>query len=113
LPDYRIITVDETDDAYHIAAETLVIPTMCPHCCDTAIVGYGRREQGIRDLPMHGKRMGLYFQTRRFRCKTCQKTFYEALPRVDAQRFITERLVAWIGPTAIRRPFTQVVQEAR
>lgn len=23
-PDYRIITVDETDDAYHIAAEILV-----------------------------------------------------------------------------------------
>ncbi len=42
LPDYRIITVDETDDAYHIAAETLVAPRMCSHCDGTAIVGYGR-----------------------------------------------------------------------
>ena len=111
LPDYRIITVDETDDAYHIAAETLVDPTMCSHCESAAIVGYGRREQWIRDLPMHGKRVGLYFQTRRFRCKACGKTFYEDLPSVDTQRFMTERLVAWIGPAAIRRPFAHVAQE--
>ena len=111
LPDYRIITVDETDDAYHIAAETLLAPMMCPHCDGAAIVGYGRREQWIRDLPMHGKRVGLYFQTRRFRCKKCRKTFYENLPGVDAQRFMTQRLVAWIGPMAIRRPFAQVAQE--
>ncbi|MHB1612038.1 MAG: ISL3 family transposase [Sulfobacillus sp.] len=111
LPDYRIITVDETDDAYHIAAETLVAPTICPHCDGAAIVGYGRREQWIRDLPMHGKRVGLYVQTRRFRCKTCEKTFYEDLPSVDARRFMTKRLVAWIGPAAIRRPFAHVAQE--
>lgn len=110
LPDYRIIAVDETDDAYHIAAETLVAPRMCSHCDGTAIVGYGRREQWIRDLPMHGKRVGLYFQTRRFRCKACGKT-YEDLPSVDTQRFMTHRLVAWIGPAAIRRPFAHVAQE--
>lgn len=111
LPEYRIITVDETDDAYHIAAETLTMPTRCPHCRDAAFVGYGRREQWIRDLPMHGKRVGLYVQTRRFRCKACRKTFYEDLPSVDAQRFMTQRLVAWIGPMAVRRPFTHVAQE--
>jgi transposase len=111
LSGYRIITVDETDDAYHIAAETLVEPLSCPHCGNPTIVGYGRREQWIRDLPMHGKQVGLYFQTRRFRCKACRKTFYEALPGVDGQRFMTQRLVTWIGPAAIRRPFAHVAQE--
>ncbi len=98
-------------DAYHIAAETQVAPTICPHCEGAAIVGYGRREPWIRDLPMHGKRVGLCVQTRRFRCKTCEKTFYQDLPSVDARRFMTERLVAWIGPAAIRRPFAHVAQE--
>ena len=111
LPDYRIITVDETDDAYHIAAETLAEPLSCPHCGNPTIVGYGRREQWIRDLPMHGKQVGVYFLTRRFRCKACRKTFYEELPWVDPQRFMTQRLVAWIGPSAIRRPFAHVAQE--
>ncbi len=111
LPGYRIIAVEETDDAYHIAAETPTASTMCPHCHDLAVVGYGRREQWIRDLPMHGKRVGLYVQTRRFRCKACHKTFYEALPGVDTQRFMTARLVGWIGPMAVRRPFTHVAQE--
>ncbi|HBQ95694.1 MAG TPA: hypothetical protein DD856_12285, partial [Sulfobacillus sp.] len=69
LPGYRILKVDETDDAYHIAAETQVAPTICPHCDGAALVGYGHREQWIRDLPMHGKQVGLYFQTHRYRCK--------------------------------------------
>ena len=111
LPGYRILKVDETDDAYHIAAETQVAPTICPHCDGAALVGYGHREQWIRDLPMHGKQVGLYFQTHRYRCKACRKTFYEALPGVDTQRFMTQRLAAWIGPAAIRRPFAHVAQE--
>ncbi|AEJ40134.1 transposase TnpA, ISL3 family [Sulfobacillus acidophilus TPY] len=57
------------------------------------------------------KARGSLLQTRRFRCKTCGKTFYENLPGVNARRFMTERLVAWIGPAAIRRPFTHVAQE--
>ncbi len=111
LPGYHILTVEETEEAYHIAAETITPPTSCPHCDGEVIVGYGRREQWIRDLPMHGKQVGLYFQTRRFRCKTCRKTFYEGLPGVDAKRFMTQRLASWIGPTAIRRPFAHVAHE--
>ena len=111
LPGYRILTVEETGDAYHIAAETIAPPTSCPHCGGEVIVGYGRREQWIRDLPMHGRQVGLYFQTRRFRCKACRKTFYEGLPGVDTKRFMTQRLVLWIGPAAIRRPFAHVAQE--
>ncbi len=52
-----------------------------------------------------------YIDTRSLGYKTCRRTFYEALPGVDAQRFMTQRLVTWIGPTAIRRPFAHVAQE--
>ena len=51
LPDYRDIAVDETDDAYHIAAETLVAPTMCSHCDGVAIVGYGRNSFSSNGRP--------------------------------------------------------------
>ncbi|PSR19963.1 MAG: hypothetical protein C7B45_17330 [Sulfobacillus acidophilus] len=80
LPDYRIITVDETDDAYHIAAETLVDPTMCSHCESAAIVGYGRREQWTRDLPMHGKRVGLYSKRAVFAVKRVGRPFTRICP---------------------------------
>lgn len=39
-------------------------------------VGFGRREQLIKDLPMHGKRVGIYVNTRRMKCKSCTKIFF-------------------------------------
>jgi transposase len=65
----------------------------------------------IRDLPMHGKRVGLYIDTRRFRCKSCRKTFYERLPDVNAKRLMTSRLVAWIGQQAVKRTFSSIAEE--
>ena len=43
----------------------------------------------VRDLPTHGKRVGLYIDTRRFQCRACAKTFYEELPKIDEKRAMT------------------------
>lgn len=72
------------------------------------MVGFGRRENWIRDLPIHGKRVGLSVDTRRFRCKTCGKTFYEFLPNVDSKRSMTVRLKVWLEKNSLRRPFTHL-----
>lgn len=60
---------------------------------------------------MHAKRVALYLQTRRFRCKVCGRTFYEPLPAVDAKRLMTERLVTWVAHEALRRPFVHVAED--
>ncbi len=60
---------------------------------------------------MHGKRVALYLQTRRFRCQVCGRTFYETLPAVDAKRLMTERLVTWIAQEALRRPFVHIAED--
>lgn len=60
---------------------------------------------------MHGKRVALYLQTRRFRCQACGRTFYETLPAVDAKRLMTERLVTWMAQEALRRPFVHVAED--
>ena len=39
----------------------------------------------VKDLPMHAKRVGIYVDTRRYRCHACRKTFYEVLPDVNAK----------------------------
>ena len=111
LPRYTITAFEETDDAYHVAAKIPERPATCPHCAHGGFVGFGHREQWIRDLPMHGKRVRLYLRTRRFRCKSCHRTFYETLPDVNDKRLMTQRLVAWMGPQAMRRPFVQVAEE--
>lgn len=111
LPSYRVLQVEDTDGDYHIKAETISPPERCIHCGSDALVAFGRRENWIRDLPIHGKRVGLSVDTRRFRCKTCGKTFYEPLPEADPKRSMTTRLKEWLEKKSLRRPFTHLADE--
>nr|WP_243239339.1 transposase family protein [Sulfobacillus harzensis] len=83
----------------------------CLHCGHPRLQRFGRREQLVKDLPMHGKRVGIYVDTRRFRCQACRKTFYEVLPDVDGRRLMTNRLVAWIGRQALHRTFASIAED--
>lgn len=111
LPCYMVHNIQETEHDYHVAVETTSAPTSCPHCQSANLVGFGRREQMIRDLPMHARRVGLYVDTRRYRCRTCSKTFYEALPEIDEKRAMTTRLMQWMGKQSIRRTFISIAEE--
>jgi len=111
LAAYRVLSVEDNEHDYHIAAETIEPPKRCEHCFSQAIVGFGRREQMVRDLPTHGRRVGLYVDTRRFRCRSCSKTFYETLPDVDGKRLMTTRLTLWMGKQAVKRTFASIAEE--
>lgn len=109
---YAVTRISEGEHDYHVYAETNSTPTNCPQCKGNQLVGFGRREQLIRDLPMHAKRVGIYVDTRRYRCRSCGRTFYETLPDVDEKRLMTSRLVKWIGQQSIKRTFASVAEEA-
>jgi transposase len=111
LPAYTVTSLEENDHDYHVSAESKKAVSKCLHCQSDRIVGFGRREQMVRDLPMHGKRVGLYIYTRRYRCQTCTKTFYETLPDIDGKRLMTTRLTAWMGKQAIKRTFASIADE--
>lgn len=111
MVDYSVTAVDYTDHDYHIKAETKRTPSNCPYCQSKNLVGFGRREQLVKDMPMHGRRVGLYISTRRIKCQTCKKTFSEVLPEVDDKRAMTKRLLEWIGKQAIKRTFTSIAEE--
>ena len=111
LPSYTITRVEEDEHDYHIWADAAAHPSFCVHCEHREIVGFGRREQLVRDLPMHGKRVGVYVDTRRYRCRQCGKTFYERLPAVDERRMMTARLVEWVGKQSVKRPFAHLAEE--
>jgi transposase len=108
---YEVASLHENDHDYHIKASTRQHPVACIHCGHDKVEGFGRREQMVKDLPMHGKRVGLYVDTRRFRCKSCQVTFYEPLPGVNDKRLMTNRLVSWIGHQCVKRTFTSIADE--
>jgi transposase len=111
LPAYTVTKVVENEHDYHIDVEVSKAPTRCLNCQSDTLVGFGRREQLVRDLPSHGKRVGLYVNTRRYRCRACAKTFYEPLPNVDDRRAMTARLVQWVGKQAIKRTFASIADE--
>mgnify|MGYP005821176147 CR=1 FL=1 len=94
-----------------INVETTTAPHACPQCDSDLFVGFGRNEQLIRDLPIHGKRVGIYVDTRRYHCRSCNKTFYERLSAVDGKRMMTSRLVEWMGEQSVKRPFAHIAEE--
>ncbi|MCL2644475.1 MAG: ISL3 family transposase [Betaproteobacteria bacterium] len=111
LPCYKILGIQENEHDYHIMVEAADAPGSCPHCQHNNLVGFGRREQMLKDLPMHGRRVGIYIDTRRYRCRGCGKTFYELLPEIDEKRLMTKRLVQWMGKQAILRTFASIAEE--
>lgn len=112
LPNYKIVRVEENDHDYHISAEISNSPTVCIACGSERLIGHGRNEKVIRDIPTHGKRMAIYVHTRRWRCQDCGKTVMESLPGVNARREMTERLCKWIGEQSMKRTFASVAEDA-
>lgn len=111
LPDYKVVRVEENDHDYHITAEVSNPPAICVGCGSGRMIGHGRNEQVIRDMPTHGKRVAIYVDTRRWRCVDCGKTFMETLPCVNGKRDMTERLTSWIGQQSLKRTFASIAEE--
>lgn len=111
LPRYRVLRVEETEHDYHVYAEVVQSLFFCPVCNSGQTVGFGRRERMIRDLPMQGRRVAIYIDTRRLKCRACERTFYEPLPDVDSKRLMTSRLLKWVGQQSLKRTFTSVAEE--
>ena len=111
LPQYRVLRVEESDHDYHVTAEPVDVTAACPHCQSDRLTSWGTREQVFKDLPMHGKRVGIYIDTKRLRCQACGKTFSQALPMLAENRMMTDRLVKWIGQQALKRTFTSLADE--
>jgi len=111
LPQYRVLRVEESEHDYHITTEPVAATKACPHCQSDRLTSWGTREQVFKDMPMHGKRVGLYIDTKRFRCQSCRKTFSQVLPLLAENRMMTERLMQWIGKQSLKRTFTSLAEE--
>lgn len=112
LPQYRVLGLEESEHDYHITAEPVDVTAACPHCQFEHLTSWGTRDQVFKDLPMHGKRVGIYINTKRLRCQSCGKTFSQALPVLAEKRMMTERLVRWIGQQTVKRTFTSLADES-
>jgi transposase len=60
---------------------------------------------------VRGKRVGIWVDRRRLRCKRCGKTFMESLPEMDDRRQATRRLVQYVERESLRRTFASIADD--
>lgn len=111
LPQYHLLRIEQTDHDIHLYAEVKDAPVGCIHCQSPSIIRWNRREQVMKDLPMQGKRVGIYIDTKRYRCQTCGKTFMEPLPAMADGHAMTQRLAQWLCQQSMKRTYTSLADE--
>jgi transposase len=110
LPNLRTLTSQDQGKYYQVEAEGGVVPTTCP-TCHNALYRHGSQRQTYLDTPIHGKRVRIEIDRKRYRCKVCGKTLFEPLPAMDSKRLATTRLVQHIERYCLRKTFAGLSRE--
>ena len=110
LPNLRTLAAQDKGDHYLVEAEGSVVPTACP-TCQSPLYRHGSQRQAYLDTPMHGKRVVIEIDRKRYRCKVCGKTLFEPLPVMDSKRLATTRMVQHIERHCLRKTFAEVSRE--
>jgi transposase len=111
LPHLRTLNLTDQGDHYQVQAEGRVEPTACPDCQHPGLYRHGTQRQTYIDTPMHGKRVRLEIDRKRFRCKACGKTLFEPLPDMDPKRQATSRLIRYIEERCLKQTFVTLARE--
>lgn len=104
------LDINDVGDHYRIVASGTVIPEKCP-VCHSSLYGHGSQRQSYMDTPMHGKRVLIEIDRKRYRCKSCGKTLFEPLSVMDDKRLMTTRLVRYIESHCLRKTFADLSRE--
>lgn len=110
LPNLRTLSAQDVGDRYLVEAEGGVVPTACPSC-HNPLYRHGSQRQTYFDTPMHGKRVVIEMDRKRYRCKVCGKTLFEPLPAMDSKRLATTRMVQHIERHCLRKTFAELSRE--
>jgi transposase len=113
LPKLNILDMTESGDDYRFLVETNSLPpSHCPKCGTLPnLYKHGKREQLFFDLPIHAKRVGIFVERQRYKCRECNETFFEDLPDMDENRSVTKRLIRWIEQVSLKKPFTSIAED--
>lgn len=116
MPDFlhlsglRTLNAQDQGDHYLVEAEGGMVPTACP-TCSSALYRHGSQRQAYMDAPMHGKRVLIEIERKRYRCKVCGKTLFEPLKSMDSKRQATNRLITYIESHCTRKTFADLSRE--
>ncbi len=109
IGDERVVEKDSQYEFYITFLE-VGIPVFCD-CQTLHIVRNGTKRVMYFDTPMHGKRVGIWVNRRRYLCRDCKRTEYEELPEMHPKHAMTNRLVDYIQKFGTERTFTAIANE--
>ncbi|MFM9281190.1 ISL3 family transposase [Paenibacillus jiagnxiensis] len=113
LSKFNILYIYENEFDFLIQVMANSLPLTCPHCgCVANLYKHDSREQICMDLPIHGKRVELLIKRQRYRCRDCNRTFWEHLNHtIDEKRNCTKRLLCYIEKQSLKRTFVSISEE--
>jgi len=99
LPEFKITDLKHNENDIRIYVEKKDKPYVCPHCriSDPKVRVHSNRTQEVRDKNIQGKRVGLMFKRRRYKCMECGSTFYELSDSISRKSRLTNRLRDYIA----------------
>src|SRR5690625_393975 len=113
LPNFKIPDMKESEYDYRFLVEsTALSPSHCPKCGTVAnLYKHDKKQQLFFDLTMNEKRVGIYVNRQRYKCRDCNETFFENLTDMDTNSFVTNRLINWIQEASLEKTFTSVADD--
>lgn len=91
LPEFQVTHFDIEGDELHLKCDHCFDIAQCPRCQRVSEEIHQEEERCVRDVSLFGKRVRLYFASRRFDCGSCQRPFTECLPSMTRRRRQTRR----------------------
>lgn len=109
LQNLKAINIQENDTDYLITAKEMPTTIACSHCgVIDEYKKFGKKEYVFMDTPIHGKRVGVLVQRQRYRCKSCNGTFFAHIEDLNGKRNCTNRLIEYIEKQSLTHTFVSI-----
>ena len=111
LQTLKPIKIQETDTGYLITAIEEPKAIVCTHCgVLDDYQRFGKKEHLFMDTPIHGKRVAILIERQRYRCKSCNGTFFANIEDLDGKRNSTNRLIEYIEKQSLSHTFVSIAK---
>ena len=109
-----LVSVSTTADAILATVRSAIAPDLvCPHCQSTRAAN-GTRNVRVRDVPIKGQPVFIYWKRQQYRCRFgCGRASEEARhPAFDDRRRLTRRFVDWIATEGTKTTFVALAKQS-
>lgn len=92
LPQLKLLNTKSFNRFLLIECETKLERPRCPHCAHSQVYVHQYKHRELKDSIVRGKVHILKLKMKRYRCRSCNKTFNEEVPGVKRYQRLTERM---------------------